>query len=69
MHHAASHHGQGGCQQVGRVAALVQSLAVGLAEAGPERSEQKRGQEVSEFGAAVHDQTSSATKMLGAWLF
>ena len=56
-------------QQVGRVAALVQSLAVGLAEAGPERSEQKRGQEVSEFGAAVHDQTSSATKMLGAWLF
>ena len=65
MHHAASHHGQGGCQQVWRVAALVQSLAVGLAEASKERSEAKGGQEVSEFGAAVHDQTSSATKPLG----
>ena len=65
MHQAASHHSQGGCQQIGRVAALVQSLAVGLAEASKERSEQKRRQEVSEFGAAVHDQTSSATKTLG----
>ena len=53
MHQASSHHGQSCGQQVGRVAARVDQLAVCLAVTGEEGAEAEGGQQVAKLGATV----------------
>ena len=58
VHQATEHDGEGCCQQVGRVAPLVDGLLVTLAEAGHKRSGGKGEHQVEELDATVHDETS-----------
>eukprot|EP00438_Fugacium_kawagutii_P004871 Skav203387 [mRNA] locus=scaffold1379:574500:575484:- [translate_table: standard] len=55
---ASGHHCQGRGQEVGRVSARVDQLAIRLAVACEEGSEAEGQQEVSKLGTSIHDQTS-----------